>query len=381
MRFRPEPATVPNTPNSLDSAPSTVSKPATTATALPSDSAIAILWCNLGSPDAPTAKAVRRYLADFLGDPRVVEIPRALWWLILHGIVLRTRPARSAAKYASIWAPEGSPLKVWTARQALLLRGFLGERGHRVTVREAMRYGSPSIAAQFDALKAQGATRILVMQAYPQYSGTTTASVVDAVNAWSRGVRRLPELRFVNDFHDDAGYIDALAQSVQAHWRQHGRAKVLLMSFHGVPARTARLGDPYAQQCLRTAALLALRLELQPDAYRVTFQSRFGKAKWLEPYTEPTLRELGRSGIGRVDVMCPGFPADCLETLEEIAMEGRAAFMEAGGKEFHYIPCLNDNLAWVGALADLAERHLAGWPTRASAATPSAAPATPPAAA
>ena len=353
MRFRPEPAVVPNNPTASPSPSS----------ALP-DSQTAILWCNLGSPDAPTAAAVRPYLADFLGDPRVVEIPRPLWWLILHGIILRTRPAKSAAKYASIWTPEGSPLKVWTARQALMLRGYLGERGHRVTVLDAMRYGSPAIASQLDALKAQGIARVLVMQAYPQYSGTTTASVIDAVNAWSRRIRRLPEIRFVNDYHDDPAYIDALAERVRRHWHQNGRGAMLVMSFHGVPARTAKLGDPYAQQCLRTGALLALRLELQPDQYRVTFQSRFGKAKWLEPYTEPTLRELGHAGVERVDVMCPGFPADCLETLEEIAMEGRAAFVESGGREFHYIPCLNDSDAWIGALAGMAERHLAGWPTR-----------------
>ncbi|MGO4390992.1 ferrochelatase [Variovorax sp. M-6] len=324
----------------------------------------AVLWCNLGSPDEPTARAVRPYLADFLGDPRVVEIPRALWALILHGIILRTRPAKSAAKYASIWTPEGSPLKVWTRKQAVLLAGWLGERGHRLQVRDAMRYGNPSIAARLDELKAAGVTRVLLLQAYPQYSATTTASVIDAVNAWSARVRRLPEFRFVNDYHDDPLYIDALAQSVQRHWQQQGRADQLVMSFHGIPERNIRLGDPYQAQCLATARLLAERLALAPAHYRVTFQSRFGRAKWLEPYTEPTLRELGAAGVSRVDVMCPGFPADCLETLEEIAMEGRDAFLHAGGKEFRYVPCLNDHPAWITALADIAERHLAGWPTR-----------------
>jgi protoporphyrin/coproporphyrin ferrochelatase len=326
----------------------------------------AVLWCNLGSPDDPTAAAVRPYLADFLGDPRVVEIPRAVWALILHGIILRTRPAKSAAKYASIWTPEGSPLKVWTQKQAKLLAGWLGERGHRVTVREAMRYGKPSIPAQLDALKAEGATRVLVLQAYPQYSATTTASVIDAVNAWSARVRRLPELRFVNQYHDEPLYIEALANSVQRYWKDHGRPGQLVMSFHGIPERNIRQGDPYQAQCLATAALLAERLQLTREQYRVTFQSRFGRAKWLEPYTEPTLRELGAAGVARVDVMCPGFPADCLETLEEIAMEGREAFLHAGGKEFHYIPCLNDSSDWITALAAIAERHLAGWPTRAA---------------
>lgn len=326
-----------------------------------------MLWCNLGSPDEPTAKAVRPYLADFLGDPRVVEIPRAVWALLLHGIILRTRPAKSAAKYASIWTSEGSPLKVWTKKQATLLNGWLGERGHRVTVRDAMRYGQPSIATRLDQLKAEGATRVLVLQAYPQYSATTTASVIDAVNAWSARVRRVPEFRFVNDYHEDPGYIDALAQSVTRHWQQNGRPDQLVMSFHGIPERNIKLGDPYQAQCVATARLLAERLQLTPAQYRVTFQSRFGRAKWLQPYTEPTLRELAATGVSRVDVMCPGFPADCLETLEEIAMEGRDAFLGAGGKTFHYIPCLNDSNTWITALASIADRHLAGWPTRAGA--------------
>jgi ferrochelatase len=331
----------------------------------PADERVAVLWCNLGSPDEPTARAVRTYLAEFLGDPRVVEIPKLLWSLILHGIILRTRPAKSAAKYASVWTPEGSPLKTWTRKQALMLQGWLGERGHRVKVVEAMRYANPSIASQLDALKAEGVTRVLVLQAYPQYSATTTASVIDAVNDWSRDVRRLPEFRFVNQYHDDSDYIEALAASVEAHWNDHGRPEQLVMSFHGIPARNVQLGDPYQAQCLETGRLLAERLQLPIDQHRVTFQSRFGRATWLEPYTEPTLRALGASGVGRVDVMCPGFPADCLETLEEIAMEGRDAFLQSGGKEFHYIPCLNDSHAWITALAGIAERNLLGWPTGA----------------
>jgi len=325
----------------------------------------AVLWCNLGSPDAPTAKAVRPYLADFLGDTRVVEIPKAIWAIILHGIILRIRPAKSAAKYASIWLPEGSPLKVWTAKQATLLAGWLAQRGHRVTVRPAMRYANPSIASQLDALKAEGVTRVLVMQAYPQYSGTTTASVIDAVNEWSRDVRLLPEFRFVNQYHDEPLYIEALAQRVERHWRDNGRGDILLMSFHGIPARNIKLGDPYQGQCLETARLLVARLGLVPTQFRITFQSRFGRAKWLEPYTEPTLRELGKAGVTRVDVMCPGFPSDCLETLEEIAMEGKEAFLHEGGKEFHYISCMNDSAAWITALSAIAERHLSGWNTRA----------------
>ena len=343
MPFRPEP------PLAADHTPRT-----------------AILLCNLGTPDAPTPAALRRYLAQFLSDQRVVEIPRLLWWPILHGIILRLRPAQSAAKYASIWTPEGSPLKVWTERQAALLQQWLQARGEPVLVRPAMRYGNPSIASQLDALKAEGATRILILPAYPQYSGTTTASVCDAVYDWGRQVRALPEFGFVNRYHDDPGYIAALAARVRAHWQAHGPAGQLVMSFHGVPARTSALGDPYEQECRQTARLLAQALGLEPEQYRVTFQSRFGKARWLEPYTEPTLVEMARAGIGRVDVVCPGFTADCLETLEEIAQEARQAFLQAGGREFHYIECLNDSTDWIEALGQLARRHLGHGPARAA---------------
>ena len=322
-----------------------------------------ILLCNLGTPDAPTAPALRRYLAEFLSDPRVVEIPRALWMLILHGIILRVRPAKSARKYASVWMPEGSPLRVWTEKQSKLMAGYLGERGHHVTVRFAMRYGSPSIATELDALRAAGATRVLVLPLYPQYSGPTTASVVDAVALWALKARTLPELRFVNRYHDDPGYIAALARSVTEHWQRNGRPDRLLMSFHGVPERTLHLGDPYHCECLKTARLLAERLGLAPGSFNVTFQSRFGKAAWLQPYTEPTLVRLAQEGVKRVDVLCPGFAADCLETLEEISQEAREAFIGAGGQEFNYIPCLNDRHDWIDALAGIAINHLQGWPT------------------
>jgi len=322
----------------------------------------AVLLCNLGTPDAPTAPALRRYLAQFLADPRVVEIPRALWLPLLHGIILRTRPAQSAAKYASIWTAEGSPLAVWTAKQAVMLRGWLGEAGHQVQVLPAMRYGQPAIAAQLQALQNQGVRRVLVLPLYPQYSATTTASVVDDVAAWTRRSRHLPELRFVNDYHDHPDYISALARSVRAHWqREGGPADQLVMSFHGIPERNVRLGDPYAEQCRTTARLLAEALGLDEDRYQLTFQSRFGKARWLEPYTEPTLVALARAGTRRVDVMCPGFTGDCLETLEEINQEAREAFLHAGGQEFRSIPCLNDSPAWITALSRIAQQHLAGW--------------------
>ncbi len=323
-----------------------------------------VLYCNLGTPDAPTPSAVRRYLAEFLSDHRVVEIPKALWWLILHGIILRTRPAKSAAKYASIWTAQGSPLALWTAQQARQLEAALQAKGHAVLVRHAMRYGSNSIATQLDALKADGVDRVLVLPAYPQYSATTTASVFDAVYAWAARTRRIPELRFVNRYHDHPGYIAALAAKVRAHWDAHGRPQCLLMSFHGVPERTLHLGDPYHCESQKTARLLAEALGLEESQYRVSFQSRLGRAKWLQPYTEPTLRELAQNGVHRVDVVCPGFTSDCLETLEEIAMEGRAAFLTSGGREFHYIPCLNDSAEWTAGLADLVETHTAGWLTR-----------------
>ena len=325
----------------------------------------AVLFCNLGTPDTPRPADVRRFLGEFLSDPRVVEIPRLLWLLILHGIILRFRPAKSATKYASIWTPEGSPLKVWTEKQAKLLQGWLGQRGHAVKVRYAMRYGSTSMASQLDAFKAEGVTRILILPAYPQYSATTTASLFDAVYAWAGTVRNIPELRFVNRYHDDPRVIAALAMNIQRYWKTNGRPDQLVMSFHGVPERTLQLGDPYHCECQKTARLLAGQLGLTQTQFKVTFQSRLGRAKWLQPYTEPTLIAMGKAGTKRVDVVCPGFTSDCLETLEEIAMEGKTAFLKAGGKEFHYIPCLNDDPAWITALCDVTLQHLAGWPTSA----------------
>ena len=322
----------------------------------------AVLLVNLGSPDAPTASALRRYLAEFLWDPRVVEIPRPLWWLILHGVLLRVRPRQSAAKYASIWTREGAPLITWSQRQAKRLAGDLGQRGQPVLVRSAMRYGQPSIGSALDALRAEGATRILVLPLYPQYAAATTASAFDAVSAWAARARRLPEFRFVNQYHDDPGYIGALAASVQEHWRRNGRGDKLLMSFHGVPARTLALGDPYHCQCHKTARLLAERLGLREGEWVISFQSRLGRAKWLEPYTEPTVRQLAAEGVKQLDAICPGFAADNLETLEEIAIEARDAFLGAGGREFRFIPCLNDRDDWIRALADLALQHLQGWP-------------------
>ena len=323
----------------------------------------AVVLVNLGTPDAPTAFAVRRYLKQFLSDPRVVEIPKAAWWFILNGAILPLRSGKSAAKYASIWTQEGSPLKRHTEKQALLLRGYMGERGHDVQVAYAMRYGNPSLPEVLEKLKADGCDRILILPAYPQYSGTTTASIFDAVFAHYAKVRNIPELRLVKHYHDHEAYIQALKKSVLAHWETYGRPGKLVMSFHGVPKRTLMLGDPYHCECHKTARLLAAELKLAPDQYIVTFQSRFGRAEWLQPYTAPTLAKLAREGIARVDVLCPGFTSDCLETLEEIAMEAKQEFLTSGGKEFHYIPCLNELPDWIAALAEIAEQHLIGWPT------------------
>jgi ferrochelatase len=323
---------------------------------------IGVLLINLGTPEAPTAQALRPYLKEFLWDRRVVEIPRPIWWLILHGIILPTRPAKSAQKYASIWRAEGSPLKVFTERLAILLKGHLGERVRQpVLVDYAMRYGRPGVAEQIRALKAQGVDRLLVVPLYPQYAASSTGSALDAVWETLLHTRNPPEIRTLRHFHDDPGYIQALRQSIQMFWAERGRPDVLVMSFHGVPRRSLDLGDPYYCECQKTGRLLAEALGLQAEQYRITFQSRFGRAEWLQPYTLATLKTLGQARTPRVDVVCPGFVADCLETLEEIGMEGKAEFLNAGGGEYHYIPALNDRPSWVHALTDLVQRHLAGW--------------------
>lgn len=327
----------------------------------------AILLVNLGTPDAPTASALRRYLGEFLSDPRVVEIPKPVWWLILNGIILPVRSSKSAAKYASVWTERGSPLQSGTADLAQAVAAEMTRLGHHVQVRYAMRYGNPSVASVLDEMARQNVTRILLVPLYPQYCAATTASTLDAVTAWMRRSRRMPELRVLNHFHDEPLYIEALARKIEAYWQQQGRPDKFVMSFHGMPARTLKLGDPYHCECHKTARLLAERLGLAAADYAVTFQSRFGKQEWLQPYTEPTLRQLAKEGVARVDVTCPGFSVDCLETLEEIAMEGKDAFLSSGGKVFHYIDCLNAETHWAQGFSSLLASHLQGWNTAVAA--------------
>jgi ferrochelatase len=329
---------------------------------------IGVLLINLGTPEAPSAAAVRPYLRQFLSDPRVVEIPPALWWPILNGVVLNLRPRQSADKYAKIWTAEGSPLKVHTRRQAQLLRDRLAARiDHPIVVEWAMRYGSPPVSQALASLREQGCDRLLVIPLYPQYAASTTASAYDAVCAVLGRLRNAPALRLVKHFHDHPGYIAALAQSVREHWTAHGRPDLLVMSFHGLPRFAVDRGDPYYGECRETAHLLAEALGLRAEQHLISFQSRFGRARWLEPYTIDTMQALGKKKLRRVDVMCPGFVADCLETLEEIAMENRAAFLAAGGGEFRYIACLNERDDWIQALGDLTISNLGGWvaPARA----------------
>jgi len=321
-----------------------------------------ILLVNLGTPEAPTPKAVRAYLREFLSDPRVVEIPRALWLPILHLFVLTTRPKASAARYEKIWTQDGSPLRIYTYRQAALLRGYLAERRRPdVWADYAMRYGSPSVASMLEEMRERNCERILLVPLYPQYAASTTASALDAARRALARMRSPPEVRAIQHFHDDPGYIEAVAQSLRDWWMKRGRPDLLVMSFHGVPRRTIERGDPYYRECQETARLIGETLGFVPERYRVCFQSRFGRAQWLEPSTADTLRELGRQRLETVDVICPGFVSDCLETLEEIAIEGKALFREAGGGELRYVPCLNDRHEWMAALTDMVERNLDAW--------------------
>ena len=321
-----------------------------------------VLLVNLGTPEAPNAPAVRRYLGQFLHDHRVVEISRWIWCLILHGIILRSRPRRSAAAYKKIWSETGSPLMSLTRSLAHNLDVHFMQHGSEDTcIAMAMRYGHPSISHTLEQLADGGVTRIIVLPLYPQYSCSTTASVYDAVSNTLCNWRNLPAIHFMRDYHLAEGYLNALATSVRHHWAQHGRAEKLIVSFHGTPQRYADQGDPYRLQCERTAKALAQRLELTPEQWVLSFQSRFGRAPWLRPYTDETLRSLAQQGTQHVDVVCPGFSVDCLETLEEIAEENADIFRSAGGQGFAYIPCLNDRADHVEALAELIRAEVPSW--------------------
>jgi len=322
------------------------------------EGATGVLFVNLGTPDAPTPSAIRRYLAEFLSDPRVIEIPQLLWQPILRLFILPRRPRALAPRYEEIWWEEGSPLLVASRRQAEGVERELAGRGIGIRAAVGMRYGNPSIADAMETLRDAGCERVLVAPLYPQYAASTTATAVDKVNAYAKRRRNQPELRFIKRYPDDPGYIAALAESVRGHWREHGKPDRLLLSFHGIPRVTVEKGDPYHRDCMDTVQ--ALKRALGDDGALVhhAFQSRFGAQEWLQPYTEPTLRDWGRAGVGTVDVMCPGFLADCLETLEEIQMQCRDAFLAEGGRAFRYIPCLNGKPSWVRALADIVQRNL-----------------------
>lgn len=323
--------------------------------------ATGILISNLGTPDAPTRRALRRYLAEFLADPRIVEAPRWLWRLALHGVILRVRPGRSAHAYSKVWTANGSPLLHYSRQQLDALRRRLSATNGELHIVLGMRYGNPSIASALESLRRLNIERLLVLPLYPQYSATTTASTFDAVSETLRQWRRVPALRFIDNYHDFPPYIEAMAGHIRGFWGSQGRAEKLLFSFHGLPRRYLLKGDPYHCQCHKTARLLAESLGLDAAQWQVSFQSRFGREEWLNPYTDQVLKALPSQGIRRVDVFCPGFSADCLETLEEVEMQNREFFLEAGGEAFNYIPALNAEDAHIQALARLIEHNLQGW--------------------
>lgn len=324
---------------------------------------IGILLVNLGTPDAPETAPVRRYLKEFLGDPRVVERPRWLWWLILNGIILNVRPKRSAEAYRSVWTEEGSPLLSIGKQQAAALAERLSETGDgaELIVRLAMRYGNPSVDSVIDELQDQGISKMLVVPMYPQYCAATTASVFDAVSQSLQRRRWIPETRFINHYYDRSDYIAALAASVRESWEAHGRGEKLVLSYHGIPKSNTVKGDPYGRQCRETSELLRNALDLKPDEILTVFQSRVGPEEWLQPYCDETLKKLPGEGVKSIDILSPAFSADCLETIEEINEENREYFMEAGGERYHYIAALNDRDDHMAMFERLIRQHLRGW--------------------
>lgn len=329
-----------------------------------------VLLVNLGTPDAPDPASVKRYLREFLSDPRIVELPRMLWWLILNGIILNIRPRRSAKAYQKVWTEQGSPLLTYSQQQQQQLAEQLGSDW---VVELAMRYGNPSISEALVRLQAQHVQQVLVIPLYPQYSATTTASVFDGVAQALQKQRWIPELRFINSYHDHPAYIQAMKTHIEQHWAQHSRQPYLVFSFHGIPKKYLHKGDPYHCQAHKSARLLAEALNLSTDQYRVVFQSRFGREEWLKPYADKTFEQLAAEGFDHIQVFCPGFAVDCLETIEEVAMENRDLFMEHGGQQFDYIPALNAAPAHIDMLDTLVKQHTQGWhqaATNADAACP-----------
>ncbi|GGF86603.1 ferrochelatase [Alteromonas lipolytica] len=323
---------------------------------------IGVVITNLGTPEAPTKAALKPYLKEFLSDPRVVEVPRLIWWFILNGIILNIRPKRSAQAYASVWSEDGSPLMVHTKAQArALAERCEREFGDNVVVDYAMRYGEPAVNKVIEKMLANGVRKLLVVPLYPQYSASTVGSTFDAIASDFVKRRWLPDFRFVSHYHDRPGYIKAVADSIRQHWDAYGRADRLILSYHGVPKRYLLNGDPYHCECLKTSRLIAEELGMQSGEYMTTFQSRFGREEWLKPYTDETLKALPAEGVKSVQVVCPGFSADCLETIEEIGEENRDYFMEAGGERYEYIPALNSEPAHIKMLFDLVKENLHGW--------------------
>ena len=325
---------------------------------------VGVLLTNLGTPEAPTAKALRPYLKQFLWDPRVVEVPRPLWWLILNGIILRVRPKRSAAAYAEVWTDEGSPLLTHSLNQAKALQCALAESyGDQVIVDVAMRYGQPSIASVIDKMLSAGVRKLIVLPLYPQYSAATTGSTFDAIADEFKQRRWLPDFRFISHYHDHRGFIHAITNRIKAHWAEHGRTDKLLFSYHGMPQKYLENGDPYHCECHKTTRLIAEQLGLAPNEYLTTFQSRFGRDPWLQPYTDETLKALPQQGVKSVQIICPGFSSDCLETIEEIGGENCEYFLEAGGERYEYIPCLNAEPDHIELMRTLIEEQAKDWLT------------------
>ena len=320
-----------------------------------------ILLTNLGTPDEPTAKAVKPYLREFLSDPRVIEIPKLLWQIILRGIILQIRPRRSAKIYSTVWTNEGSPLLAIAKKQLDLVRKNLKSSHSNSVVELAMRYGNPSIESALLKLKQQKIRRLLVLPLYPQYCAATTASTFDKVTNILQKWRWIPELRFINQYFEEENYIMALSKSIEDFWKKNGKPQKIIFSFHGIPKKYHTNGDPYHCFCLKTTRLVKQNLNLSDDEIMTTFQSRFGRAEWLQPYTSQTLMDLPKEGIKNVHIISPGFSADCLETLEELEEENKEYFIKSGGEKYKYIPCLNDHPSHISMMVNLIYKHTQGW--------------------